>query len=777
MADSIRVSIPSSSDAGDETMGPLADDSGSGDTPAQHSRPQKRRRIPVACGACRSKKSRCDGCRPRCSSCQAQNIECVYLSPPISATTPVPRAFLQLVESRLSQLESDVRSLKDQQSQGGSVRSEPIMGDRRESIVSYFLPMSLHDQDSEDGFVVSPDATDGIGSIEFTKEEDSGYYGPSSNIAFTRNIRRALYALLYRPASRQRGSGSKPNRLDIPHRPSLDVSRPTTPHGRRPSRPFIGDTVSSEAGLDYLRFPPDEEMDALVSRFFLDTGAIFPFIHRDTFLETYNRVRSINLSQFRRSWLGLLNAILTMATVTSASWDMSATDRAAKAEIFFARAKALCLDQMLSGASLETVQAMLLMSQYLQGTHRSVMTWNIHGLAVKAAFQLGLHTTASLKSHSPLERETRVRTWYACIILDRTLSMTFGRPSAIPESYVRTSLPRPFHDTVPQNSLSLSSDDTLNTDLFVATITLYKIMWTVVDILYESNIEYPEHGILPVASKVLQIEHQLLEWQAALPPLLSLTTPEEVRNSDEYSLGRRFRVILTLRYHNVRILAHRRMLDLYLASIERGQNYDAEDSMLRQVGERSKNICIQSASDLISIVHTVTHAPEPKKGLLGAWWFTLYYTFNATLTIVAIVLCNYTNSSTRQSPVYGNHSIPDQAILETLEQALSCLPLIDKGNKMVDKCAKFTNTLHQCLLLLERFDTTDGQGKLNGVESISPAETPRTAPNDITYPYVPIPIDASHFDLGAMGWDTDGLLSSLNNAGFVDGFQESDLFC
>lgn len=51
------------------------------------------------------------------------------------------------------------------------------MGDRRESIVSYFLPMSLHDQDSEEGFIVSPDATDGIGSIEFTKEEDSGYYG------------------------------------------------------------------------------------------------------------------------------------------------------------------------------------------------------------------------------------------------------------------------------------------------------------------------------------------------------------------------------------------------------------------------------------------------------------------------------------------------------------------------------------------------------------------------------------------------------------------------
>lgn len=62
---------------------------------------------------------------------------------------------------------------------------------------------------------------------------------------------------------------------------------------------------------------------------------------------------------------------------------------------------------------------MLLMSQYLQGTHRSTTTWNIHGLAVKAAFQLGLHTLSSSKAYSELEQEIRLRTWYGCIMLDR----------------------------------------------------------------------------------------------------------------------------------------------------------------------------------------------------------------------------------------------------------------------------------------------------------------------------------------------------------------------
>lgn len=86
------------------------------------------------------------------------------------------------------------------------------------------------------------------------------------------------------------------------------------------------------------------------------------------------------------------------------------------------------------------------MGQYLQGTQKSVQAWSIHGLAVKAAFQLGLHSSEASKRFSDLEREIRKRTWYGCVILDRTLSMTFGRPAAIPDDYVRISLPRHYRE-------------------------------------------------------------------------------------------------------------------------------------------------------------------------------------------------------------------------------------------------------------------------------------------------------------------------------------------
>jgi hypothetical protein len=78
-----------------------------------------------------------------------------------------------------------------------------------------------------------------------------------------------------------------------------------------------------------------------------------------------------------------------------------------------------------------SVQAMLLITQYLQGTQRSVKTWAIHGLAVKAAFELGLHSPMALQRHTGLAREIRLRTWYGCVVLDRfalTSLRTFEQP-------------------------------------------------------------------------------------------------------------------------------------------------------------------------------------------------------------------------------------------------------------------------------------------------------------------------------------------------------------
>jgi hypothetical protein len=66
-----------------------------------------------------------------------------------------------------------------------------------------------------------------------------------------------------------------------------------------------------------------------------------------------------------------------------------------------------------------SVQYLLLTTQYLQGTRESLQTWSTHGLAVKAALSIGLHSNDGLQNLSPVEREMRKRTWYGCVLLDR----------------------------------------------------------------------------------------------------------------------------------------------------------------------------------------------------------------------------------------------------------------------------------------------------------------------------------------------------------------------
>lgn len=66
-----------------------------------------------------------------------------------------------------------------------------------------------------------------------------------------------------------------------------------------------------------------------------------------------------------------------------------------------------------------SVQALLLMSQYRSGTHDPDDAWYLGGTAVRAAIQLGLHSSTPREDFSPLDNEVKKRTWYTCIITDR----------------------------------------------------------------------------------------------------------------------------------------------------------------------------------------------------------------------------------------------------------------------------------------------------------------------------------------------------------------------
>ncbi|KAK1985290.1 fungal-specific transcription factor domain-containing protein [Colletotrichum cereale] len=666
---------------------------------------RKRKRIPIACSSCRVRKSRCDGARPQCSTCVEQGIDCVYAANSGASNALVPKQYLEQVEHRLADVEEEISRLRRLIPNSFSNEKQLSAFSRRNSCRADDYSESTQAEESlnaEDGSItgITPDATDGVGTIEFTTDESWAYFGPSSNIAFTRIIRRTLDHLLRQTQRAQEGAtSSTPSQTAKQH--ILAVSRSHSPTNDSP------DWRKLDKPTEACRLPPEDEVTRLVRQYFGDTGFLFPYIHEESFWKTFAHYQSIGMRNARRSWLALLNMILAIATSTTSVATLGLGDRQAISEAHYRRAKFLSRTEAMAGANLETVQAMLLMSQYLQGSQRSVQTWAIHGLAVKAALEMGFHSELALQRFEPIERETRIRTWYGCIVLDRTLSMTFGRPPIIPQHIIRVPLPKHFisYTQVPGISKWCREED--STLFWNASITLYGVTAAVIDDLYESNVG--SISVIPLThtvSTVFHIGQKLGDWQASLPLSMQLVEPSEVANPDTKLLLLKLRVILTLRYHNLQILSHRPILDRCLQALDGGSQSPQEAATLQQAWNLNKTACLRSAEATIRLVEAckLANDAQPTFSFLGAWWFSLYFTFNATLTIVALKLIEDSYASTPFDHAYVGIS---SRLEETLKSAVSCIARVDTKNPMVEKCAKFAATL---IFMVQSLHTTHTDG-------------------------------------------------------------------
>ncbi|KAB8256860.1 fungal-specific transcription factor domain-containing protein, partial [Aspergillus pseudonomiae] len=644
----------------------------------------KRRRVALACDPCRIRKSRCDSSRPKCSSCSHLGFDCVYTTPASASNIIVQKDYLHAIESRLNQLEESLSTVKDGLS-GLSSRVDQCCNPTRDpdkpvNNVQQDLPLP--------DLAGTEDSVDAMGAITLAEEEDSGYFGPSSNVAFTRHLCRSIG----QPGASQGSSTGLPLDTTAYDGGFVSVSRPPSPPGQPDGVRF------DRSSKNVFTLPATSETKKLIAQYFTDTGLLFPYIHPETFLETYDAMLHDN-TKVRRTWLGLLNMVLAMAVITTTPGGAPANVRIAKSDIFYQRSLSLCGKEILRGTTLEVVQYLLLMGQYLQGTQKSVQAWTVHGLAVKAALQLGLHSKDASRAFPRLEQETRLRTWFGCVVLDRTLSMTFGRPAAIPNSYVQLELPG--SDVMFDSSTVVDAKtSSLSLVLYNSTITLYNQICKAIDLLYGQNLGCdPPLPIGEAVAHVFSLEQELFSWERQLPDAMRLINSDgveeahQVAASDYDFAALRFRIILTLRYANYRLLLHRPILVRFLDACGGSQSDPQQLQLLHQLGLSSMQICADSTMQIIDLVYDIVHRSDKRPNLLGAWWFSLYYTFNAALVILGILIVCREGSMSGQLA----SGVVDK-IRKYPFHAVAALLKLDTGNRMVDRCR----------LYLERLITSSG---------------------------------------------------------------------
>lgn len=109
----------------------------------------------------------------------------------------------------------------------------------------------------------------------------------------------------------------------------------------------------SKHEVNVFALPSEERTWSLIQIYFEKTGQLLPFIHEASFCETYFRMRENNFKRVRRTWLGLLNIVLAIATSLHTEANSPAGERIQESDIYYQRANGLCDRDSKRNASLE----------------------------------------------------------------------------------------------------------------------------------------------------------------------------------------------------------------------------------------------------------------------------------------------------------------------------------------------------------------------------------------------------------------------------------------
>lgn len=215
------------------------------------------------------------------------NFDCVYLQFASTSNIIVGKEYLAVLEDRLQRVEKEIVALRATHAPQDSSKRLQFEDDaNREGDMSngsgkLANPSDGSDDNVEVGVVGCQDEgyvdemAGGLGAVVFSAEEDTGYFGPSSNVAFMRHISRAVtsVAIMAQPW--------------LPHDSLLNISRGVLCHApsRRSSPSLEPNTTghTSVPNINIFALPPEAKVRKLVAIYFADTGLLFPYLHEPSF--------------------------------------------------------------------------------------------------------------------------------------------------------------------------------------------------------------------------------------------------------------------------------------------------------------------------------------------------------------------------------------------------------------------------------------------------------------------------------------------------------------
>lgn len=152
-------------------------------------------------------------------------------------------------------------------------------------------------------------------------------------------------------------------------------------------------------------------------------------------------------------------------------------------------------------------------------------------------------------------------------------------------------------------------------------------MGDAVDRLYDQNLGF--RTCLPMSEALDQISSlcwKLAQWQDDLPSSLKIITSRDTLDNVHLTLGTtRLRVLLSLRYLGARVLILRPALGLFLDLSTLAASNEHQSEWLRHSGAVLLVDLVRTCNDVLQISRSILVGSQNDQNLLGAWWFSCYY--------------------------------------------------------------------------------------------------------------------------------------------------------
>lgn len=388
-----------------------------------------------ACVNCQKRKSRCARSSiagEPCAFCARANKPCSFQEPP--RRTALTRDNLSAAQSEVLRLRRLIEVLQP------GIDVDAALLDVPAAVTIYTATTSVPTTTTTCTATTLPAATGNV-STEPWKEERQGFEwheGPDSPAVdrdgngTSPSTREDGMALFPTGNSGYLGSSSGSDLIkDIaPFLPPPQALSPSS------SRQFGDQSVPVRLSRDLLASPTFQSR--LVDAYFLYYNSSYPILHEKTFREQLANQHKLPPTATWHVLHYMVLAIGHWISMTNESGDLSP---------YYSAARARLSVQVLESGCMATVQAFLLMGNYLQKNDRPNTGYNFVGIAHRMALGLGLHREPS-DVRDDLLQERRRQLFWVLFCFDCGFNITTGRPPSMYEGFVDCRLPRNIDDRV-----------------------------------------------------------------------------------------------------------------------------------------------------------------------------------------------------------------------------------------------------------------------------------------------------------------------------------------